>query len=56
MNFLEAFLKGKLATEANFREAAEIAMRDAKPLEHNKFKVEMGKRTIVLALQKALKG
>ncbi|PJJ79362.1 FAD binding domain-containing protein [Mucilaginibacter auburnensis] len=52
----EAFLKGKSATEANFREAAEIAMRDAKPLEHNKFKVEMGKRTIVLALKQALKG
>ena len=52
----ETFLRGKPATEANIREAADIAMRYAKPLEHNKFKVEMGKRTIVLALKQALKG
>ena len=52
----EDFLKGKQATEANFSAAADIAMRDAKPLEYNKFKVELGKRTITNALQIAAKG
>jgi xanthine dehydrogenase YagS FAD-binding subunit len=52
----EDFLRGKQATEANFRAAADIAMRNAKPLEHNKFKVELGKRTLVSALQMAAKG
>jgi xanthine dehydrogenase YagS FAD-binding subunit len=52
----EQFLKGKQATTANFSLAAEAAMRNAKPLEHNKFKIEMGKRTLVLALEQALKG
>lgn len=52
----EDFLKGKQATEANFRAAADIAMRDAKPLEYNKFKVELGKRTLTNALQIAAKG
>lgn len=52
----EAFLKGKQATDANFRLAADAAMRDAKGFEHNQFKVEMGKRTLVNALNLALKG
>ena len=49
----EAALAGKRATEATFREAAEAAMRDAKPLEHNAYKVELGKRAIVRALTRA---
>lgn len=47
----EKFLKGKGASEENFRLAAEAEMKAAKPLEHNKFKVELGKRAIVRALQ-----
>jgi xanthine dehydrogenase YagS FAD-binding subunit len=52
----EEFLTGKAATEENFRRAAEAAMRNAKTLEHNSFKVELGKRAIVLALKRAFNG
>jgi len=52
----EKFLAGKTATEENFRLAAEAEMRNAKPLEHNKFKVEMGRRAIVRALKRAMNG
>jgi xanthine dehydrogenase YagS FAD-binding subunit len=50
----EKMLAGKEATEANFKQAAEAEMRNAKPLEHNKFKVELGNRGIVRALQMAM--
>lgn len=50
----EKFLAGKPADEAVFKEAAEAEMRGAKPLEHNKFKVELGRRAIVLALKQAM--
>ncbi|HEY0370550.1 MAG TPA: xanthine dehydrogenase family protein subunit M [Thermoanaerobaculia bacterium] len=49
----EAALTGRRATEATFREAADAAMRDAKPLEHNAYKVELGRRAIVRALTRA---
>ncbi|NID12166.1 FAD binding domain-containing protein [Fibrivirga algicola] len=52
----EQFLAGKEATEANFKLAAAAEMAGAKPLEHNKFKVELGNRSIVLALQMAMNG
>ena len=52
----EKMLVGKEATEANFRQAAEAEMKNAKPLEHNKFKVELGNRGIVRALQMAMNG
>ncbi len=52
----EKFLVGKSANEANFKQAAEREMRNAKPLEHNKFKVELGKRSIVRALTQAMNG
>ena len=52
----EKFLSGKAATEANFTAAAEAEMRAAQPLEHNKFKVELGKRMIVRALTQAMNG
>ncbi len=52
----EKFLKGKQATEANFKAAADAEMKAAKPLEHNKFKVELGKRAIVRALSMAMNG
>ncbi|WP_375444701.1 FAD binding domain-containing protein [uncultured Fibrella sp.] len=51
----EQFLAGKEATAENFKLAAAAEMADAKPLEHNKFKVELGNRSIVLALQMAMK-
>jgi xanthine dehydrogenase YagS FAD-binding subunit len=50
----EKFLVGKDATEANFKAAAEAEMKSAKTLEHNKFKVELGKRAIVRALTMAM--
>ena len=52
----EQMLIGKEATEANFKQAANAEMADAKPLAHNAFKVELGNRSIVLALQMAMKG
>ncbi len=52
----EHFLAGKEATEANFNRAAEAEMADARPLAHNAFKVELGKRSIVRALQMAMNG
>ncbi len=52
----EKFLVGKEGTEANFKRAAEAEMRNAQPLEHNKFKVELGTRGIVRALQMAMNG
>jgi len=52
----ERILTGKPATEATFRQAAEAAMREAKPRQHNAFKVEMGKRAVVRALMTATAG
>lgn len=49
----EAVLTGKRATEGTFREAADAAMKDARPLEHNAYKVELGRRAIVRALARA---
>jgi xanthine dehydrogenase YagS FAD-binding subunit len=50
----ENALIGKPATEATFKAAAEAALTGAKPLAHNGYKVELGKRAIVLALQQAM--
>jgi xanthine dehydrogenase YagS FAD-binding subunit len=52
----EAALVGKPATEATFRAAADAAFAGAKPLEHNKYKVELGRRAVALALQRAMTG
>jgi xanthine dehydrogenase YagS FAD-binding subunit len=52
----EKFLIGKTATEANFKSAADAEMKSARPLEYNKFKVELGRRAIVRALTQAMKG
>ena len=52
----EEMLIGKEATEANFKLAADAEMADARPLEHNKFKIELGKRSIVRALEMAMNG
>lgn len=50
----EKFLAGKSATVENFRQAAELEMKQAKTLEHNAFKVELGIRAIVQALSQAM--
>jgi xanthine dehydrogenase YagS FAD-binding subunit len=47
----EAALKGKPATEASFRAAAEAELAEAVPLRDNAFKVELAKRTIAAVLQ-----
>lgn len=49
----EAALSGRPAAEENFRRAAEAALAGAKPLAHNAYKVELGKRAVVRALMRA---
>ena len=51
----EAALSGEPASEESFRQAAEAALKDAKPLAHNGYKVELGKRAVVRALMRASK-
>lgn len=46
----EAMLKGKPATQANFRAAAEAELADATPLRDNAYKVELACRTITAVL------
>ncbi|MGI4829727.1 MAG: FAD binding domain-containing protein, partial [Janthinobacterium lividum] len=46
----EHALQGQAANPATFREAAEAALRDARPASENGFKVELAKRCIVRAL------
>jgi len=52
----EAVLAGKPANAANFRQAAEAALRNAKPQSENKFKLELAKRCLTHALQTAANG
>lgn len=47
----EAVLQGRPAEPAVFREAAEAALAGAVPREHNAFKIELAKRTLVEALE-----
>jgi len=49
----EAALAERPASEETFRRAADAALKDAKPLAHNAYKVELGKRAIVRALMRA---
>jgi xanthine dehydrogenase YagS FAD-binding subunit len=49
----EAALVGKPADAANFRKAAEAAMRNAKPQSENGFKIELAKRCLTQALKMA---
>ena len=49
----EAALVGQPANQANFRKAAEAALRDAKPRSENAFKVELATRCLTHALQTA---
>ena len=49
----EAALVGKPADAVNFRNAAEAALRQAKPQSENKFKIELAKRCLTHALKTA---
>lgn len=53
-NAVEDFLKGKEPTAATFKEAADIAVKDTKPLTGNGFKVSMLRGAIEVALQNCL--
>jgi xanthine dehydrogenase YagS FAD-binding subunit len=46
----ERFLSGRASNEASFRRAAELALEGARGYEHNAFKIELAKRTIVRAM------
>jgi xanthine dehydrogenase YagS FAD-binding subunit len=52
----EAALVGQAASAANFRRAAEAALRDAKPQSENGFKIELARRCLAHALQMAAIG
>jgi xanthine dehydrogenase YagS FAD-binding subunit len=49
----EKALHGKAATLTNFRAAAEVTLRNAKPQSQNGFKVELAKRCLTHALTQA---
>ena len=49
----EAYLKGKKPNQVNFEVAAEMEMKEAKPLQENKYKIEMGRNATVRALTQA---
>jgi xanthine dehydrogenase YagS FAD-binding subunit len=49
----EAALIGQAANQLNFRKAAEVALRDAKPQSQNAFKIELAKRSLTHALNMA---
>jgi xanthine dehydrogenase YagS FAD-binding subunit len=49
----ERLLTGRKATDQVFREAADIALAGAVAREHNHFKIELAKRTIVRAFAAA---
>lgn len=49
----EKFLAGKAATDDVFKQAADIAFKEAKALSHNVSKIDLGKRAFVRALSKA---
>src|SRR5215212_4396246 len=51
----EAALAGKPLSEESFQRAADVALRDARPLAQNAYKVELAKRAIVRALMRASK-
>lgn len=52
----EAVLSGAAANSGVFRQAAEAALRDAKPQSENKFKIELAKRCLTHALETAANG
>ncbi|SAI41865.1 xanthine dehydrogenase [Bordetella ansorpii] len=46
----ESLLAGGPPGEARFQQAADRAFQDARPLSHNQYKIELGKRAVVRAL------
>jgi xanthine dehydrogenase YagS FAD-binding subunit len=50
----ESVLVGHAADKANFRKAAEAALREAKPQSENGFKIELAKRCLTHALETAV--
>jgi xanthine dehydrogenase YagS FAD-binding subunit len=52
----EKFLVGTIASPDAFRKAADLAVSGAVPLEHNAFKIELAKQSIVRALTLAAQG
>jgi xanthine dehydrogenase YagS FAD-binding subunit len=52
----EEALRGRPATEASFRAAADAELADARPLAGNAFKVELARRTLVAVLQQLTEG
>jgi xanthine dehydrogenase YagS FAD-binding subunit len=52
----EAALRGKVADEAAFGQAAGILLRDAKGFGHNDFKIDLARRAIVRTLTQAARG
>jgi xanthine dehydrogenase YagS FAD-binding subunit len=50
----EAALAGKAASQENFRIAAQAAFADAQPRAGNRYKIELGKRTLARALSQAV--
>lgn len=52
----EAVLIGRPANEGTFNEAADLVLREASGFEHNSFKIELARRTIVRALSQAARG
>ena len=49
----EATLRGQPPSSANFERAADVLLRDDKGHEHNSFKIDLARRTIVRALTQA---
>ena len=52
----ENLLKDKSATRENFEKVAEKIFADAKGFGHNNFKIELGKRAVIRALEQAANG
>lgn len=50
----EAALRGRKPDESTLRQAAEAELQDAKGYEHNAFKIELAKRSIVRAVRQAV--
>ncbi len=51
----ERALSGKPANTSAFQQAAEAALAGASPQTHNKFKIELAKRTLVAALEELMR-
>lgn len=51
LNSVENFLRGKTPSMGNFRQAANIAMKEAKGYGHNNFKLKLAPNTIVETLK-----